>query len=242
MKHSELYVQINVLSNLYSQSIENPLGVANKVLHKDIQVRRILDDFFSKTEIGKNYFISSEASGRPCIQIEGAASKFFSGDFNISHSNGSLAVFVCFGSSTFPISVGCDIECIIPRISRLDIATEYFYPQEIQWIFTDHGDERFERFYRIWTAKESWLKFWGKSIFGISATPIFSPIPQDKNSCLNFHQFFLQSPAREVYVLTVVAPFSVSEDSLFLEDGWCLRSSAQIYAAESPMSTVSPKI
>lgn len=243
MKHTELYTQISVLSILSPDcSMEAGSPVAGTSSHNGGQVRRLLDDFFAGTEIGSGYSVFSGTSGRPFIQMGKDIDKAFSADFNISHSKEALAVFVVLGLSSPKISVGCDIECIRPRVSRLNIAREWFCPQESQWILAGNANERVERFYRIWTAKEAWLKFWGKSIFDISSAPAFSLIPQGEIPCLHFHQFLLQSPAQNSYVLTAVAPFSVSEASLFLGDGWRLRSREQIYAAESPMSTVSPKI
>ncbi|MEE0132538.1 MAG: 4'-phosphopantetheinyl transferase superfamily protein [Treponema sp.] len=242
MKHNELYVQICILSILSSCLGKATGGTSRIPSHKGSLVQQILDDFFQITGIGENYSISQKASGRPFLQLEKKIYKDASADFNISHSKEALAVFVGCSLESASITVGCDLECIQYRASRLEIAQNYFYPQEVSWIFAAQDNERFERFYRIWTAKEAWLKTLGKSIFDISSAPGFSVTPQEAAHPFYFHQFLLTSPSLEGYVLTVAAPFPVPEHSLHLGDGWHLRSSEQIYAAESPMSTVNPKI
>ncbi len=74
--------------------------------------------------------------------------------FNISHSG--EYVICCVGSS----EVGCDIEEM--KTCETDIARRFFLPSEYSYIMSADGDnERTLRFYRIWTAKESFMKLTG---------------------------------------------------------------------------------
>nr|WP_179879745.1 4'-phosphopantetheinyl transferase superfamily protein [Bacillus cereus] len=83
--------------------------------------------------------------------------------FNLSHS-GDFVV-ACIDKS----KVGIDIEKIdnIP----IDDITNIFYQNEINYIKNNDGNTtNLERFFRIWTLKESFLKYLGKGLsFGLKA-------------------------------------------------------------------------
>lgn len=192
-----------------------------------------------------HFKIFQAQGGRPCLDLEasGQTEPVFA-DFSLSHSREALAVFVACGSSS-SFWLGCDIECIDSRKDRQGIAKRFFSRQEYDWIYRD-GDscQGRRRFTMIWTAKEAWLKAHGLSVFDISRTPVFSMEPKSQASSLQFRQFFLQSPGGKDYVLALAAPLSLSFDDLGLQlaDGWRLSSCEQIYPAESPASTVRPKM
>lgn len=102
----------------------------------------------ARTERGKPYFPS-----RPDIH------------FNVSHSG---KYFVCAFSGS---PVGIDIQehtlrkgetekSAAPRLQK--IAARFFHPAEKKYIKND----TFLRFYRVWTAKEAFVKYTGKGIDG----------------------------------------------------------------------------
>lgn len=84
--------------------------------------------------------------------------------FNASHS-GQMAL--CAFSDS---EVGCDIEIISK--SNTDLAERFFTKGEYEFIISANGNcndkdsEQAERFYRIWTLKESFLKLTGEGISG----------------------------------------------------------------------------
>ncbi|MEE1155169.1 MAG: 4'-phosphopantetheinyl transferase superfamily protein [Acutalibacteraceae bacterium] len=79
--------------------------------------------------------------------------------FNLSHS-GNIAICVFSDKE-----VGCDIEQIDKPLE--DVAKRFFTENEYRYIFKNTLDsEKAERFYRIWTLKESYLKLTGKGLSG----------------------------------------------------------------------------
>lgn len=91
--------------------------------------------------------------------------------YSLSHSGRWLAI----AWSHAP--VGLDIETIAPRPSAERIARRHFTPAEQQYLLEVSGPERLTRFYRLWTAKEAWVKYLGTGLSeGLSS---FSVIPPD---------------------------------------------------------------
>lgn len=84
-------------------------------------------------------------NGRPTI--EGI-------DFNISHS-GKYVMMVISDKK-----VGCDIERIKGR--NYSVAKKYFSEREKDWL--DKSADKDLSFYRIWTARESYIKYTGEGI------------------------------------------------------------------------------
>ncbi len=80
--------------------------------------------------------------------------------FNLSHS----ADRVICAIGDFP--VGCDIEKIKPF--RNSLAERFFTDSENAWLNSFEGKERDIAFFRLWTAKESYMKLTGEG-FSLSA-------------------------------------------------------------------------
>lgn len=76
--------------------------------------------------------------------------------FNISHSGDWVTAAV----SDHP--VGIDIEHIQPI--SLDIAARFFSPEECLAIHNTSAEKQMDLFYRIWTAKESYIKYIGQGL------------------------------------------------------------------------------
>ncbi len=86
-----------------------------------------------------------DAHGRP--RIDGL-------DFNISHA-GDYVIMAVSDSS-----VGCDIERLRDRKSA--IAKRFYSESEKEWM--EGEKDRLVAFYRIWTARESYVKYTGEGI------------------------------------------------------------------------------
>lgn len=114
--------------------------------------------FFTEIEIRKEI---SERTGRNFREIEfnyNSHGKPFLKDipyyFSVSHS-GNLIAFV-FSEEL----VGIDIECA--KKSRLKVAERFFTSNEYNYILNSKNPEH--EFYRIWTAKESYIKMLGTGL------------------------------------------------------------------------------
>ena len=86
-----------------------------------------------------------DSHGRP--RIDGL-------DFNISHAGD----YVIMALSDYP--VGCDIERLRDRKSN--IAKRFFSASEKEWM--EGEKDRQVAFYRVWTARESYVKYTGEGI------------------------------------------------------------------------------
>jgi phosphopantetheinyl transferase len=96
--------------------------------------------------------LAAEPGGR--LYIPGAAI-----DFNLSHTGNWIALGICRGGR-----LGVDLETVDPAFPTLEIAREFFLPEEHDWIASGPID----RFFHLWTAKEALMKATGR---GMSLQP-----------------------------------------------------------------------
>ena len=80
-------------------------------------------------------------------------------DFNLSHTGGWIALGICQEGR-----IGVDLETVDPAFPALEIAAEFFRPEERDWI----AQGSVERFFHLWTAKEALMKATGR---GMSLPP-----------------------------------------------------------------------
>jgi 4'-phosphopantetheinyl transferase len=108
-----------------------------------IQLRAVLSRYASAAPAALTF--THNTNGKPALQSSGL-------QFNLSHAGDWALCAVCI---TQPI--GVDIERIRPMPDRDDVAAQVFTPQERA---TLHGgdDERDRAFFRLWTAKEAYIK------------------------------------------------------------------------------------
>lgn len=90
--------------------------------------------------------IRTGEAGKPCLPAPAPL------EFNVSHS-GELALVTI---SHRP--VGVDIEAMDPCLDWALLATAYCHPREQAYIAGDGPAGTLDRFYRIWTRKEAYLK------------------------------------------------------------------------------------
>lgn len=79
--------------------------------------------------------------------------------FSLSHTRGGVAVAAAHGRA-----VGIDMESCETERDFEALAKRYFAPREAEQVLTRDGDARKERFLRLWTLKESYLKARGIGI------------------------------------------------------------------------------
>lgn len=78
--------------------------------------------------------------------------------FNISHSG--RWVVIAWGDSP----LGIDVEQIQMDQGKEALARRFFRFDEQAYVFSASGEDRAKRFFRIWTMKESYLKYLGTGI------------------------------------------------------------------------------
>ncbi|AIS52126.1 4'-phosphopantetheinyl transferase Sfp [Thermoanaerobacter kivui] len=102
--------------------------------------------------------------------------------FNISHSYDCV---VC-GISLLPI--GIDVEKV--REINTNIANRFFSTEEIEYVNMKNGNERLERFFQIWTRKESYVKAVGKGLMiplnSFNITPVKVSQLYDQNGFIYY--------------------------------------------------------
>ena len=94
------------------------------------------------------------ASGKPLLNHEGW-------HFNLSHSQDQ-----CLVALTRRAAIGVDVEYKAREVDREGIAARYFSAAERTRLHLAPAENRNEIFYRLWTAKEAWLKATGAGIAG----------------------------------------------------------------------------
>ncbi|OCG06986.1 hypothetical protein A9G13_08345 [Gilliamella sp. wkB178] len=86
-------------------------------------------------------------------------------DFNISHSQNKVAVAVSLTGK-----VGLDIEVARERRNYLNVAENFFYEDEYQWIIKQ--PDKLSAFWQLWTLKESALKLYAKGVWQIKSVNV----------------------------------------------------------------------
>lgn len=131
-----------------------------------VYTQSILSAYLKKNniKIRKNKF------GKP--YLDGVPSFFF----NVSHSNNRLAIAVSLYSE-----VGVDIEFIQSDFNSIyDIAKDNFSNEECGYIFSGHCKQlSFERFTKLWTLKEAYLKALGVGLSKNMSEVVFDFIEDD---------------------------------------------------------------
>lgn len=79
--------------------------------------------------------------------------------FNLSHTDGLIACAL-----TLENDLGVDVEDITREGETVKIADRYFSPQEYQQLIALPETRQNDRFFDLWTLKESYIKAWGKGL------------------------------------------------------------------------------
>ncbi len=174
--YTDIFSSLKLQENADTFLTKNAYEKYNRFKKHDDKLRilssqYLLYNIFSKDKAEKT---TLGPHGKPYIENE----KFF----NISHS-GDYVVLACDDNN-----IGIDIEFNKPR-NFSSITNRCFNNTEIDFIYK--SDEPLNAFYKLWTLKESYLKFTGS---GFSLSPknfTFEFLDDDiflKNNCeLNFY-------------------------------------------------------
>ncbi len=111
----------------------------------------------------KEFLRQSGISSVPVIGAHGKPSLPGTGLFFNKSDSGSLTAFALSDEC----EVGIDLQEILPYKDRYDrLARRFFRPEEQEALALLEGDRRAESFFRLWTIKESYLKYTGRGIGG----------------------------------------------------------------------------
>ena len=137
---------------LYAEASEVRKRRADRYLRQEDRVRCVAADALLRLVPG---YREEELACTPAGKLY-----FKSGGthFNLSHSG--RWVVVAWGSDP----VGIDVEQLQMDSGKLELARRYFCEDEQDYLFAAPPQEQAERFYRIWTGKESYLKYLGTGI------------------------------------------------------------------------------
>lgn len=112
--------------------------------------------------------------------------------FNVSHSE-NVAIY----GITCHYLIGVDIEYIRPMPEADNLAKRFFSRKEFEHISQLSSTEKYEEFFKLWTAKEAYLKAIGKGISGglekveISTDETVRFINLPKSDDINYNLFYL---------------------------------------------------
>lgn len=118
-------------------------------------VKDVLEDYYKQ-----DLSLCFEENQKP--YIKNSKNKFF----NYSHSYNLLLIAL---NNT---EIGVDTEKI--RKINLNLMNKAFLKNEIEYVISHPKEKQDEAFLRIWTKKESYIKFLGKNIFFINKFDVFT--------------------------------------------------------------------
>lgn len=127
-------------------------------VNKQDKIRTLIGEILIRTilveQLGlenKHLTFEQNPYGKPYLKKHPAV------NFNLSHSSNFV---VCAFDGQ---SVGIDIEEVI-NLDYENIAKNFFTVSELNYIFKHSPDIRLNKFYEIWTLKESYLKWCGQGL------------------------------------------------------------------------------
>jgi len=204
--YSSLNIPLSILQRLWSTlssdeqkrakrfcfERERARFVASRVL-----LRRILA-YYTRTEPSKLQF-DYGSRGKPSL-VEGVA-----GDrirFNLAHSNAG-AIYAL----TLDRDIGVDFEAVVPIPEYQQIADRFFSSREKATLQALAGNDKLEAFFKIWTAKEAYLKACGE---GLSQPLDSIDVALDRRESLHFLKTRANMPEDSPWSLQHLRPTSRS--------------------------------
>lgn len=142
---------------LYHQASPDRKAKADRYLRQEDKLRCVVADALLRQAIMKtlsitDYQTQTDENGKPHLKdVEGF-------HYNLSHAGSYVAI--AYGDTP----VGLDVEQYRTD-SNIDALSKRFYTADEQRSLSQTPpDQRRERFFQIWTAKESILKYWGTGL------------------------------------------------------------------------------
>lgn len=137
---------------LYEKATQDRKLKADRYRRQEDSLRCVAADALLRYALGNSdYVIEKTSSGKPFIR---GRENFH---FNLSHAGNW--VVMAYGHS----EVGVDVETVRMDTNIEAIARRFFAPEEQSFVFQEEAD-RHQRFFRIWTGKESYVKYLGTGL------------------------------------------------------------------------------
>ena len=157
-----LYTDITGLTaqdyqRLYDESSPERKAKADRYLRQEDKVRCVVADALLRHAIAQtlplaDYRIHTDENGKPHLEgVEGF-------HFNLSHAGSYVAI--AYGDAP----VGLDVEQYRTDADIDALSKRFYTPDEQRSLDQTPPDQHRERFFQIWTAKESILKYWGTGL------------------------------------------------------------------------------
>lgn len=142
---------------LFSRASAHRQARANGYLHSEDKIRCIVADALTR-------YAARQILGRDDIPVAaGENGKPYFPDapqlhFNLSHSG--RWVVIAYGSSP----VGIDVQQLRPDVAIEKLTRRHFSADEQAYVLSATEQEQIDRFYQVWTGKESYLKYLGTGL------------------------------------------------------------------------------
>ncbi len=173
-----LQLDDDIYSHLYEVASEPRKLRANRYLQKDDKIRCVAADALLRFAVKQtlnitDFTVDYHKNGKPYLKYH---TNFH---FNLSHSG--RWVVIAYGSSP----VGIDVqECRAVCIEG--ITKRFFTADEQTYVFNETEGCMIDRFLRVWTGKESYVKFDGLGLRrSLDSFSVFDQLP------VNFYTTFL---------------------------------------------------
>lgn len=156
--YGDIWTEFDLAVVTASVSAEE-LESANKIRHQQRQSQYLNTRFQIRSVLAS--YLGIEPAALEILKTEHGKPYLSEGGlfFNVSHSGSKLAVAV-----TDFAEIGVDIEQVRSRHSLQGVAERCFAEEELAiWRSLD-GERQLQAFYRLWTAKEAYVKAVGRGI------------------------------------------------------------------------------
>ncbi len=152
-----------VYRRLYEQASADRKSRADRYLRQEDKLRCVTADALLKTALGTaDYRIEKNDCGKPYVKDQCGF------HYNISHSG--RYVVIAWGDT----EVGVDVQQHEAGTGMDALAERFFAPDEKDYVLRNA-----QRFYEIWTQKESYLKYIGKGLHrDLRSFSVLAPEPE----------------------------------------------------------------
>lgn len=156
----------NLCKCLYEQASPERKARADRYRRREDTLRCIAAEALLRRVLGTDkYRLEKTSGGKPFLPDRPDFR------FNLSHSGNWAAI--AWGSS----EVGLDVEQIRHDARIENIAHRFFSEEEQRYVFAEEADLH-QRFFEVWTGKESYVKYLGTGLgIDLTAFSVLSPEP-----------------------------------------------------------------
>ena len=156
----------NLYRILYEQSSPGRKARADRYRRSEDALRCVAAEALLRYVLGTNeYRLEKTPGGKPFLPDRPDF------HFNLSHSGNWAAI--TWGSG----EVGLDVEQIRHDARIESIARRFFSEEEQRYVFANEADQH-QRFFEVWTGKESYVKYLGTGLgIDLTAFSVLSPEP-----------------------------------------------------------------